>query len=78
MPQSQKKYSKKALGLSALVFSIALTKIVVVPEYCILLRHDSVAIVWLFRYRKQITQEFGKIGTGNLSSPKISKYKYRI
>ena len=30
-----------------------------------MLRHDSVAIVWLLRAREQITQEFVKAGIGN-------------
>lgn len=47
------------------MFSIALTKTVLVPEYR-LLRHDSVAIVWLFRYRKQVAQEFGKTGKNKI------------
>lgn len=34
------------------------------PEFS-MLRHDSVAIVWLLRAREQITHEFGKAGIGN-------------
>lgn len=40
-----------------------------------MLRHDSVAIVWLFRYIKQVAQEFGKTGE---NIKKTFKYKYRI
>lgn len=62
--------------LGRLVFSIALTKTVLVPEYR-LHRHDSAAIVWLFRYTKQVAQEFGKTKAKGKRDLKVKK-KYGI